>query len=143
MVTKLEAAKIAIDSGIPCVIASGCRPGIISSLIKDPSSQGSLFKPKKGLGERERWLAFGARPKARVFIDAGAKTALLEHKSLLSVGIKSVAGNFEAGTVVSVADENNCEIARGKINISSRHLDKVKGIRSDKEVIHRDNIVIL
>jgi glutamate 5-kinase len=45
--------------------------------------------------------------------------------------------------VVSVVDKQDCEFARGKVGIPSRQLEKVKGMRFDKEVIHRDNIVIL
>jgi glutamate 5-kinase len=32
MVTKLQAAKMAFDAGIPSVIASGFEPGIISAV---------------------------------------------------------------------------------------------------------------
>ena len=50
MITKIEAAKIAIDSGIPCVIANGRNPNIISRIINDPFSNGiwTVFIPSKG-----------------------------------------------------------------------------------------------
>ncbi|MFA4843044.1 MAG: glutamate 5-kinase [Candidatus Omnitrophota bacterium] len=144
MVTKLEAAKIAVDSGIPCVIANGRHKNIILSVVNDPASAGTLFIPKQGsLAARERWLAFGAKPKARIIIDGGAKQALLKGKSLLSVGVLGVEGNFESKDVVSIKDLQRHEIARGKANVSSKHLEKVLGVRSDKEVVHCDNIVIL
>ena len=142
MVTKIEAAKIAVGSGIPCIIANGRRKGIISSVIKEPEKYGTLFVPKKGLAAKQRWIAFGTKPKGRIIIDAGAKTALLNNKSLLSVGVVSVEGNFECGDIAAVTCAG-VEIARGKVGMSSKELTKVKGLRSEKEVIHKNNIVVL
>lgn len=143
MVTKIEAAKIAVDSGIPCVIANGLRKDIILSVIREPERYGTLFLPKKGLAARKRWIAFSSRPKGKIMVDEGAKIALTNKKSLLSVGVVAANGIFDAGDIVSVIDRQNSEFARGKVNLSNRQLDKVKGSRYDKEVIHRDNIVIL
>ena len=142
MVTKIEAAKIAVGSGIPCIIANGRRKGIISSVIKEPEKYGTLFAPKKGLAAKQRWIAFGTKPKGRIIIDAGAKTALLNNKSLLSVGVLSVEGNFECGDIAAVTCAG-VEIARGKVGLSSKELSKVRGMRSEKEVIHKNNIVVL
>jgi glutamate 5-kinase len=143
MITKIEAAKIAMDSGIPCVIANGRKKDIISSVIKEPEKCGTLFSPKKGLAARERWIAFGSKPKGRILIDDGAKAALLNKKSLLCVGVTGKEGNFEVADIISVLDKDGCELARGKAGLASRQLEKVKGSRYDKEAIHRDNIVIL
>lgn len=144
MVSKLEAAKICVDSGIPCVIANGRRKDIILFTIREPSKTGTLFIPKKGyLAPRECWIAFGTKPKGKIMVDDGAKIALLNKKSLLSVGVITSAGIFETGDIVSVIDKQNREFARGRVGISSKQLDRVKGSRSDKEVIHRDNIVVL
>lgn len=143
MVTKLEAAKIAMGSGIPCVIANGRKKDIILSAINEPLGCGTLFLPKKGLKAREHWIAFSARPKGKVTVDDGAKEALLNKKSLLSVGVVASEGDFDAGDIVALRDKTSAEFARGKINLGSRELDKAKGKRLDKEIIHRDNIVIL
>jgi len=144
MLTKIEAAKIAVDSGIPCVIANGRRKDIISSVIKAPQAQGTLFLPGKGyLAAKKRWIAFSTKPKGRIIVDEGAKNALLNKKSLLSVGVIGVEGSFECGDIASVVTANNLQIGIGKVGISSKALQEVKGRRCDKEVIHRDNIVIL
>jgi glutamate 5-kinase len=137
MITKLEAARISTDSGIPCVIASGHKNDIFLS-----ESFGTLFVPKKGLTAKLRWIAFGTKSKGRINIDEGAKLALLNNKSLLSVGVVSVEGNFERGEIVTVISKN-LEVAKGKAGISAKELSKVKGLRCDKEVIHRDDMVIL
>jgi glutamate 5-kinase len=143
MITKLEAARIAADSGIPCIIANGRTKNIIQLAIQQPEKCGTLFIPKKGLKAREHWIAFGVKPKGKIIVDDGAKNALLNKKSLLSVGIVASDGNFVAGDIVSLKDKQNYEFARGKVRVSSKELEKLKGKHHDKEIIHRDNMVIL
>jgi glutamate 5-kinase len=145
MITKIEAAKIAVDSGIPCIIANGHKKDIILSVISEPEKHGTIFIPKKGLAARERWIAFGTKPKSKIIVDAGAKEALLNKKSLLSVGVTGVAGNFERGAIVALVTSSHMhsEFARGKVEISSKQLEKIKGQRFGKEVMHCDNIVIV
>lgn len=143
MITKIEAAKITMDSGLPCVIANGRRKDIISSVIKEPRESGTLFIPKQSLTARRRWIAFSAKPKGKIIVDDGAREALLNKKSLLSVGIISCEGNFDTQDIISIRDKQNYEFARGKVKLGIRELDKVKGRRFDKEIIHSDDIVIL
>lgn len=144
MVTKIEAAGIAVNSGIPCVIANGRRKDIVTSCVKEVETCGTLFLPKDiYLVARKRWIAFGTKTKGKIMVDQGAKRALLNKKSLLSVGVIAVSGSFVSGNTVSVIDPQMNEFARGKISLSSEQLEKVKGTRTEKEVIHRDNIVIL
>lgn len=145
MVSKIEAAKICVDSGIACVIANG-RTNVIVDIARDPllaDGVWTAFLPKKGLTAKKHWMAFGTRVKGRIIVDDGAKQALLNNKSLLSVGVSGVQGNFSAGDIVGVMDNRGSEFARGKAGINSSTLEKVKGSRWEKEVIHRDNIVIL
>lgn len=143
MITKLEAARIAIDSGIPCVIANGRQKDIVNLAVNQPYECGTLFVSKKNLDARERWIAFSSKPKGKVIVDAGAKNALLNRKSLLAVGVVSAEGGFDQGDIVSIAESQCGEFARGRSNLSRREVDKVKGRRFDKEVIHSNNIVIL
>lgn len=144
MITKIKAAEIAVDSGIPCVIANGRQTDILISVIKQPEGYGSLFTPKKHhLAAKKRWIAFGTRPKGRIVVDDGAKKALINRKSLLSVGIVGCAGNFDRGDIVRIVDQKDCEFARGKAGLSNKQLEKVKGSHFDKEIIHCDDIVVL
>jgi glutamate 5-kinase len=46
MVTKLEAARIAVEGGVPCVIANGRKERIISQLTQNPFCQGTIFLPR-------------------------------------------------------------------------------------------------
>ncbi len=143
MITKIDAAKIAVESGIPCVIANGRRKNIIQQVVKDPSAYGTLFLPKKGLAARQRWIAFGSKPRGSIMVDPGAQKALLNNKSLLAVGITGIEGDFQAGEIVRITDIGCREFARGKASISSRALEKIKGGRFHKEIVHCDDIVIL
>lgn len=144
MVTKLEAVKIAIDAGIPCVIANGRSKDIISALISQPDDgRGTLFVSGKGLSAKKHWIAFGSKPKGRIIVDDGAKNALLNKKSLLSIGVAGIEGNFERAEIVSIVDKAGQEFARGKACLSGKQAEIVKGTHSDKEIIHCDNIVIL
>lgn len=144
MITKIEAAKITMDSGIASIIANGHRREALLSAVKNPAgTEGTLFIPKKNLEARKHWIAHVARIKGKITVDDGAKKALTANKSLLSVGVVSVEGVFDKGDVVALQDVAGCEFARGRAGISSRDLDKVKGARHTKEALHRDNIVIL
>lgn len=47
MITKIEAARIAVGAGIPCVIAHGAKKGIIRRLANDACAEGTIFVPVK------------------------------------------------------------------------------------------------
>ncbi len=46
MITKIEAARIAVEGGLPCVIADGGKSKIISQLANNPFCQGTIFLAK-------------------------------------------------------------------------------------------------
>jgi len=46
MVTKIEAARIAVEGGVTCVIADGHKDKIINQLAADPFCQGTIFLTK-------------------------------------------------------------------------------------------------
>jgi glutamate 5-kinase len=46
MVTKIEAARIAVEEGVTCVIANGRKHKIISQLTNNPFCQGTIFLPR-------------------------------------------------------------------------------------------------
>ncbi|MFA5311333.1 MAG: glutamate 5-kinase [Candidatus Omnitrophota bacterium] len=144
MITKLEAAGICVDSGIPCVIANGRKKDIIKSVIDDPLKGGTMFLAKGDLLDaRKRWMAFGTKVKGNIMVDEGARKALIDKKSLLAVGVVSCAGGFACGDIVGICDGKGCEFARGKTVVSAKELDKAKGTRFPKEIVHCNNIVLL
>jgi glutamate 5-kinase len=142
MKSKIDAARIAVRSGIPLVIASGKKDNMLERILAG-EDEGTLFVAQPiRLQGRKRWIAFFHHPKGALFVDDGAKKALREGgKSLLPPGVARCEGEFEAGEVVRICDLDGTEFARGLAGfraqeIKSRELQRV-------EVVHRDNLVIL
>src|SRR5947208_931542 len=78
MRSKVEAAKIAVRSGIPLVIVSGKKKSVLSHVLAG-EDEGTLFVPQGAkLQGRKRWIAFFHHPKGALFVDEGAKKALRE-----------------------------------------------------------------
>jgi len=142
MSSKVEAAKIAVRSGIPLVIASGKNKQTLARVMAG-EVEGTLFKPHStGLKGRKRWIAFFHHPKGTLFVDAGARKALRENgKSLLPPGIARCDGDFHAGEVVCICDQDGTEFARGIADYGANEIRD--GALKRVEVVHRDNLVIL
>ncbi len=154
MATKLQAAQKAAAAGVPMIIASGRKAGVLGRVLKG-DAVGTYFAPKADrLGARKRWIAFAVTPQGRLTVDAGALQALTHHgKSLLPSGVVDVEGDFSAGEVVALVGDGR-EFARGLVNFDAGELRRIRGAKtrdiatrlgykSFDEVIHRDNLVIL
>jgi len=142
MKSKIDAAKIAVRSGIPLVIASGRDKKILGKILSG-ADEGTLFiaKPNKLQG-RKRWIAFFHHPKGTLFVDEGAKKALREAgKSLLPPGVARCEGEFVSGDVVRICDLDGTEFARGIAKFSAEEIRAKKLARV--ELVHRDDLVIL
>ena len=142
MKSKIEAAKIAVRSGIPLVIASGRDKKVLGKILSG-TDEGTLFiaKPNKLQG-RKRWIAFFHHPQGTLFVDEGAKKALREAgKSLLPPGVARCEGEFVSGDVVRVCDLDGTEFARGIAKFSAEEIRAKKLARV--ELVHRDDLVIL
>jgi glutamate 5-kinase len=155
IMSKLEAASKAAHFGCAVVVANGFTPGVLTKVLSG-EDVGTFIMPKEDrLTSRKHWIAYSTRPSGRVFMDEGARSALLKGgKSLLPSGIKKVDGTFEAGEVVHCMGLDGMEFARGVTNYSSVELEKIKGLKTKEiegvlgykvydEVIHRDNLVVL
>ncbi len=142
MKSKIDAAKIAVSSGIPLVIASGRDTTILKKILAG-KDEGTLFvaKPNKLRG-RKRWIAFFHHPKGALFVDDGAKLALREKgRSLLPPGVARCEGEFAKGDVVRICDQNGTEFARGIAKFGSQ--DICGHALPKEELVHRDDLVIL
>ena len=155
MATKLEAAKIATQSGCTTVVAGGKVPGIITRLSQG-EELGTIFMPKEGMTGKQRWIAFATTVRSSMAVNQGAKEALIRRKaSLLAAGVIKITGEFDRGDVVSIVDEGGMEFARGMVNYSSLEADKLVGLnsamidnviepdhRNYDALVTRDNLVI-
>jgi glutamate 5-kinase len=153
MVTKIIAAEMVTKIGTSLVIASGDEPKNITRIV-EKENIGTLFvKKNKKISLRKYWLAYGPSKEGALTIDNGAKSALKNGKSLLSVGIKSVEGTFDKGAIVEIEDLKGKVIATGISNYSSEEINLIKGEQSenieeilgykyDDAVIHIDNVAM-
>ena len=142
MASKIQAAKIAVRSGIPLVIVSGKKKQAIARVVAG-QDEGTLFVPHPTrLQGRKRWIAFFHHPKGTLVVDDGARKALRESgKSLLPPGIARCEGEFGAGEVVRICDLDGTEFARG---IARFNATEIQGKQLKRvEVVHRDDMVIL
>ena len=115
MVTKIEAAKIAISGGTHMVIASGKVMHPLQALAGEGA--GTWFLSRQDpVTARKRWIAGTLEPKGAVIVDGGAAQALASGKSLLPAGVVRVEGRFERGDAVSI---RNGAGARDRPRVSS------------------------
>jgi glutamate 5-kinase len=154
MVSKLQAAKIALASGFGVVLAGGHDPAVLLDIVAG-KTVGTYFKPGEiRISARKHWAVFTQKTRGEVHVDAGAREALCKrHKSLLPSGIVSVSGSFEPGALVSLLCDGR-EFARGLTNYTHAQIARIRGkstVQARKElgealydeVVHRDNLVIL
>ena len=155
MVTKVQAARIAVFAQVGMFIANGRRENVLIDIINGKSI-GTFFVPrKKKLSGHKLWIAFGKAATGSVVVDDGAaKALLLSGKSLLPAGVVASEGDFQEGDAVNVKDLQGHVFAKGITNYSSGEVDQIKGLKSaeamekfpdsmNEEIIHRDCLVIL
>jgi len=137
MITKLEAAEIAMNCGGVAVIANGNRPDTLPRIF-DGEPEGTVFLPSSRMRGKRRWLAYAAGVRGRIVVDAGAQRAITRGKaSLLSSGLVRVEKAFNPMDVVSIANLDGDEFARGIANCAS------DAAASTRILVTRDNIVLL
>lgn len=155
MKSKVEAAEIVTRAGGRVIIANGARANILTEIMEG-KEVGTYFPTGfSRIRSRKCWIAFSCLKKGRIIVDAGARRALVEKStSLLASGIIDVEGDFKAGDMISIADEDREEFCRGLVNYSSAELEKIRGEKTDRiesilgykyydEAVHRDNLLIL
>jgi glutamate 5-kinase len=151
--SKVRAAEIATTCGITVVVANSRRENVLVDILAG-KDVGTHFKAQKRMPAVKRWIAYGASVKGQIYVNEGAKKAILDGSSLLPVGVSKVIGHFNEGDVASIVDENNVEFAKGNPNYNSGELNLIKGLQisevkkklgyiRQKEVIERKHIHLL
>lgn len=152
MITKLQAARIAVDAGSSMVIGLGRRPSPVAAL-EDGAPCTWFLSDATPRTARKRWIAGSLKSKGVLTIDDGALAALKTGKSLLPAGVKAVEGGFQRGDAVMVRTLDGREVARGLSayaadeaqRIAGRRsgdIDEILGFRGRDEIIHRDDLVL-
>ncbi|MGL4513445.1 MAG: glutamate 5-kinase [Lacipirellulaceae bacterium] len=155
MASKLEAARMVTSSGENVILAGGGRPRVLADVLSGELVGTLLLAQEGSVSSRKRWIAWAAHPGGRLTLDDGAVRAVEEHgKSLLSVGIARVEGDFEKGDVVSLVDRAGQEVARGLTNYGARDLATIAGRPAEQvaetldrptytEVVHRNHLTLV
>lgn len=152
MVTKVDAARIATGAGIPVILTSA---GQASAALAGADVGTVFLATGKRRPTRLLWLAHATEPKGSLVLDPGAVAAVTERRaSLLAAGITAVTGVFSAGDPVSLVDDQHRAVARGLVNFdadelpgllgrSSKDLKRELGSAYEREVVHRDDLIVL
>ena len=153
ILTKLDAAKICMNSGCHMFLANGSKEYPLKRMVSEKIF--THFTPKiSSLDARKKWIIGSLSSSAVISVDAGAAKALLNGKSLLAAGITKVKGSFDKGENVLIVDQNEKQLARGLASFNSEEIDKIKGKQSKEiekilgylsktEIIHKDDMVLL
>ena len=153
MASKVEAAMIASAAGIPTVVADAAS----AATALRGGSAGTYFAAARGRRPATRllWLKHAAVAHGSLRLDHGAVEAVVKRRaSLLPAGITGVEGTFDAGDPVNLRDEDGTIVARGLVNYdateipglmgrSTRWLASRLGPEYEREVVHRDDLVIV
>lgn len=148
MASKVDAAQVATQAGVPVVLAHAER--LAEALAGEPV--GTYFAPTgRRTSSRLLWLAHASAPTGQLVLDDGAVHAVVVRRaSLLPAGITAVQGDFAAGDPVELLDAAGRPVARGLVNYDAAELPAMLGRSTSelapdrrREVVHRDDLVLL
>jgi len=152
MITKLEAASLATNSGVAVVLTSAAKAADALA----GRDVGTLFHVTgKRDTTRLQWLAHAAKMRGGFVLDDGAARAVRGRRaSLLAAGVVEVRGTFEAGEPVEMLTRNGAVVARGFSGFSAEEAARMKGLSTHalreqlgdafaRELIHIDDLVVL
>ena len=154
MQTKLRASRQAAASGAATIIVGGRTDSVLTRLFAGEELGTLLIPDQEPMAARKQWLQGHLKTAGQLVLDAGAVRVLKDQgKSLLPVGVKAVAGQFQRGEMVACVDENGNEVARGLINYGavevariigkpSHQIVALLGYQGEPELLHRDNMVL-
>lgn len=152
MASKIEAARRATLAGAHVVVADARAATTLDDVLAG-ADVGTHFLPaRERLSAKKHWIAFTLRPRGDVMLDAGAVDAVRgKGKSLLSVGVLGVRGDFRPGDAVRLLDPAGVEIGRAVVRCAAEDAVLVAGRAKEDlpearapfaELIHRDDMVI-
>jgi len=154
MTTKLQAARLATESGVTVLVAGGTTDNVLVSCVKGEPVGTRFPANRTRIESRKRWILSGLAGRAAAHIDAGAVAALGRGRSLLPAGVVNVKGPFDRGDSVNIVGPEGKAVGCGVANYGAADLERIKGCRSSQitailgynfgdEVIHRNNVVML
>ena len=153
MITKIEAAKIATNSGCNVIISNGKIQNPIS-YFSSRNAKGSWFKANKSpKNSRKQWIAGALQVKGKIIIDEGAEKAISNGSSILPAGIIFTEGRYNKGDLIHIVNNRGKILGKGlshyndfEVNLlkglKSENIEKKIGYRGKDEIIHKDDLVL-
>ncbi|MFE3289105.1 PUA domain-containing protein, partial [Streptomyces sp. NPDC059233] len=147
-----EAARIAAAAGIPVVLTSASQA---ADALAGRATGTHFHATGRRSADRLLWLQHASTPQGHLVLDEGAVRAVTERgSSLLPAGIAAVEGDFAAGDPVELRSADGRPIARGLVNFDAKELPQLLGRSTrelaaelgpeyEREVVHRDDLVLL
>ncbi|HKB50479.1 MAG TPA: glutamate 5-kinase [Solirubrobacterales bacterium] len=153
MRSKVAAAEMAAESGIPAVICNGTKPQTLLAAAADQAAGTRFAAQDSKASSFKLWLKYAKPSRGKIIVDDGAARVLRERgSSLLPVGIFKIHGPFNAGDAVEVVSGDDL-IGKGITDYSAEELSQVLGLKTAQvrellphasdEVIHRDRFVLI
>ncbi len=155
MITKVSASRIAARAGATTIITAGKISNVLTEIANNKVHGTLLYPHAEPLAARKQWIANQLYTNGELYLDDGACEVICKAgKSLLTIGVNNVKGDFDRGEVVSCLNNSGKEIARGLVNYSanearqlqgraSKEIESILGYVDEPELIHRDNLVVL
>lgn len=140
MKSKVVAAHMASEAGIPTVIAEGTGPDVLGPILAGEPRGTRFHGGDRELSAYKLWLRFAKEPVGALHVDDGARRAVVDDgRSLLAVGVTSCEGRFDAGDAVELVGPDGVAFARGVAGASASEIaERSPG----HEAVHRDRLVV-
>jgi glutamate 5-kinase len=140
MASKVGAARLAAEAGIPTVIASGRGEGVVVA-IAEGDARGTHFPAAaRSASAFKLWLRHAKPASGRLVVDDGARDAVAsDGRSLLAVGVVECEGSFRAGDAVELVTLDGTVLGKG---IAGADAEELRVRPRDLEAVHRDRLVL-
>ena len=148
MASKLSAARLASDAGVPVLLAAASEA---DAALQDAGVGTAFAARPTRLSARKFWVRHAADEQGTLHIDEGAVRAVVtKRRSLLPAGITAVSGRFYGGDVVSLLGPEERPVARGVVAYDSTEINDILGKSTtelppemQRPVVHADDLVPL
>lgn len=147
MASKLAAARLAADAGIPVLLTSA---ELAERALAGEPDVGTVFAPRpERMTARRFWVRHAADAHGAVVLDDGAVRAVTRsRRSLLLAGVTGVDGLFHFGDVIELHGQAGDVVGRGiaqydSIEVRGRLAERASGseIGQGRPLVHADDLV--
>ncbi len=154
MLTKLQAANMAQNSGCVTYIANGEADRPLSSVVRGERRCTKCLANEKPMSGWRAWLADRLQMAGALVLYDEAASRLGNGEPIHRSDVVSIDGDFSRGDVLHIYDSSGVERARGLSDFTSEETrvlitnpdlpaDQLLGYRTKAELIRPDNMVLV